>query len=129
VGAERSVCASFSVRAPPCDDGPGIVYRTLVTRQIRKAGYTHRSARTGAVTLIQRFGSALNLDVHFHMLLLDGVYADNHGRPHFQPVKAPDREELEHLVYAISERTGRYLERQGLPVHDQDNSYLVLEPA
>jgi hypothetical protein len=26
------------------------------------------------VTLIQRFGSALNLNVHFHMLLPDGVY-------------------------------------------------------
>jgi hypothetical protein len=24
------------------------------------------------VTLIQRFGSALNLNIHFHMLLLDG---------------------------------------------------------
>ena len=27
-----------------------------------------------AVTLIQRFGSALNPNVHFHMLFLDGVY-------------------------------------------------------
>jgi hypothetical protein len=41
----------------------GIVYRTLATHQIRKAGYTHRSASTGAVTLIQRFGSALNLNM------------------------------------------------------------------
>jgi hypothetical protein len=29
---------------------------------------------TGAVTLIQRFGSALNLNVHFHMIFIDGVY-------------------------------------------------------
>jgi hypothetical protein len=28
----------------------------------------------GAVTLIQRFWSALNLNIHFHMLCLDGVY-------------------------------------------------------
>ena len=33
-----------------------------------------RNVKTGAVTLIQRFGSALNLNVHFHMLFLDGVY-------------------------------------------------------
>jgi hypothetical protein len=108
----------------------GIVYRTLATHQIRKAGHTHESARTGAVTLIQRFGSALNLNIHFHMLLLDGVYTDGHAvqaKPHFQRVKAPDRAELEQLVYAISERTGRYLERQGLLVRDQDNSYLALE--
>jgi ribosomal protein S27E len=110
----------------------GIVYRTLATHQIRKAGHTHRSASTGAVTLIQRFGSALNLNIHFHMLLLDGVYTGGHAaqaKPCFQRVKAPDRAELEQLVYAISERTGRYLERQGLLVRDLDNSYLALEPA
>lgn len=31
------------------------------------------SAVTGVVTLIQRFGSAIDLDVHFHMLVLDGT--------------------------------------------------------
>ena len=30
--------------------------------------------------------------------------------------------------HTISERTGRYLERQGLLVRDLDNSYLALEP-
>ena len=33
-------------------------------------------ARTGAVTLIQRFGSALNPNIHFHMLFPGGVYVD-----------------------------------------------------
>lgn len=54
----------------------GIVYRVLATYLIHKAGFTQATARTGAVTLIQRFGAALNLNVHFHMLLLDGVYVD-----------------------------------------------------
>ena len=40
----------------------GIVYRTIATYLIRKAGYTNSTARAGAVTLIQRFGSALNLN-------------------------------------------------------------------
>ena len=74
------------------------------------------------------FISALSL-FHFHMLLLDGVYTGGHEQPRFQRVKAPDRAELEQLVYAISERTGRYLERKGLLVRDMDNSYLALEPA
>jgi len=42
------------------------------------------------------------------MLLLDGVYVggrDPGGKTRFQRVKAPDRAELEQLVYAISERT------------------------
>jgi hypothetical protein len=49
-----------------------------------------------------------------------------HGQPRFLQVKAPERTELEQLVYTISERTGRYLERQGLLVRDLDNSYLAL---
>jgi hypothetical protein len=57
----------------------GIVYRTIATHLTRKAGYTIASAHTGAVTLIQRFGSALNLNIHFHMLFLDGVYVDGAG--------------------------------------------------
>src|SRR5690606_24648730 len=39
----------------------GIVYRAISGHLIRKAGLTRASAVTGAVTLIQRFGSALNL--------------------------------------------------------------------
>ena len=40
----------------------GIVYRVIATHLIKKAGQTHKTAHTGAVTLIQRFGSALNLN-------------------------------------------------------------------
>jgi hypothetical protein len=38
------------------------------------ARLTHATGKTGAVTLVQRFGSALNLNIHFHMLFLDGAY-------------------------------------------------------
>jgi hypothetical protein len=62
----------------------GIVYRTLTTHITKKVGYNKKTAQTGAVTLIQRFGSALNLNIHFHMLYLDGVYAgDNYGKTRF----------------------------------------------
>jgi hypothetical protein len=37
----------------------GIVYCTLATHITKKAGYNKKMAQTGAVTLIQRFGSAL----------------------------------------------------------------------
>ncbi len=37
----------------------GIVYRCIATHLIKKAGFSCTAARTGAVTLIQRFGSAL----------------------------------------------------------------------
>ena len=54
----------------------GIVYRCIATHLIKKAGFSRKTAQAGAVTLIQRFGSALNLNVHFHMLFLDGVYVE-----------------------------------------------------
>ncbi len=43
----------------------GIVYQAIASHLIRKAGLTRKTAHSGAVTLIQRFGSALNLNVHF----------------------------------------------------------------
>ena len=45
----------------------GIVYRAISRHIVRRAGFSRSSAETGAVTLIQRFGSALNLNIHFHM--------------------------------------------------------------
>lgn len=54
----------------------GVAYRVISMHLVKKAGYSKKIARTGAVTLIQQFGSALNLNIHFHMLFLDGVYVD-----------------------------------------------------
>ena len=55
----------------------GIIYRAIATHINNKAGHTKTTAHTGAVTLIQRFCGAINLNVHFHMLFLDGAYVDN----------------------------------------------------
>ncbi len=77
----------------------GIVYRAISAHLIRKAGLTRASAVTGTVTLIQRFGSALNLNVHFHLLVLDGVCRrEGEGRLRFVPVPSPSTEELKGLV-------------------------------
>jgi hypothetical protein len=104
----------------------GIVYRVIATHLIRKSGHTHRTAHTGAVTLIQRFGSALNLNIHFHMLFLDGVYVDQpNGTARFRWVKAPTSQELTQLAQTIAHRVGLFLERQGLLERDAENSYLA----
>ena len=92
-----------------------------------KAGLSKAHGHCGAVTLIQRFGSALNLNVHFHMLLPDGLYVDGVTGPRFHPVTAPTSEELQRLVTQISERIGRQLERKGLLVRDSESSHLGLE--
>jgi hypothetical protein len=43
--------------------------------------------RSGCVTVIQRFGSGLNLSLHFHTLLFDGVFFAGHanGELDFRP--------------------------------------------
>ena len=81
--------------------------------QIVKTTYTRTAAYTGAVTLIQCFGSALNLNIHFHILFLDGVYV-NGADARFRWVKAPTDAELSKLTHTIAYRIGRYLETTGL---------------
>ncbi len=105
----------------------GIVYRVIATHLIKKAGYSNKTARTGAITLIQRFGSALNLNIHFHMLFLDGVYTEGSvgDSARFRWVRSPTSRELTQLVQTIARRVGRYLERQGLLERDAENSYLA----
>ena len=105
----------------------GIVYRCIATHLIKKARFSCTTARTGAVTLIQRFGSALNANVHLHMLFLDGVYVDrtNGSSLRFHWVKAPTSAELTHLTHTIAHRVGRFLERQGLLERDAEDSYLA----
>ena len=106
-----------------------IVYRAISTHLIHKAGFSLKDGATGAVTLIQRFGSALNLNIHFHILFLDGAYVYRDERtPRFQGVKAPDKSELEDLVQLISQRIGRCLERQGLLEQDTESAWLDLDP-
>ena len=104
----------------------GVVYRVIATDLIKKAGHGHATTRTGAVTLIQRFGGALNLNIHFHMLFLDGVYVDHpNGTAWFRWVKAPTNQELTQLAHTIAHRVGRFLERQSLLERDAENSYLA----
>ena len=85
----------------------------ISTHLVKKAGYKKSTAKTGSVTLIQRFGSALNMNLHFHILFIDGVYEqrENFKLP-FRRVSAPSIFELNSLVAKISQRIARYLEKQ-----------------
>jgi len=46
--------------------------RSAYRRQARRQGLT--GAETGMVTSVQRFGGAVNVHLHFHTLVLDGVF-------------------------------------------------------
>jgi len=81
-----------------------------------------------SLTLIQRFGSALNLNIHFHMIFLDGVYVPVEGAaPVFRHVPAPTGTELQELVQQIAVRIGRVLEQRGLIERDMQNAWLAMQ--
>ncbi len=64
----------------------------------------------GAVTFIQRFGSALNLNIHFHTLVFDGVYSRDTGKPtHFRPLPPPSADEVARVLAGTARRIARLL--------------------
>jgi hypothetical protein len=74
---------------------PGVVYLSISCCLVGKAGLTRATGETGAVTLIQRFGPVQNLNLHLHMLFLDGVYPTSGASlPVFRHVAAPGAKDL-----------------------------------
>jgi len=85
-----------------------------VIRRAREFGAT-ANAQCGAVTFIQRFDSALRLNLHLHTLAIDGIYAsDDDGRPQFQAVLPPDDAEIARLTATLAERVRKFFLSRGL---------------
>jgi len=82
-----------------------------VTRGVPRA-----KVQSGAVTFMQRFGSALNLNLHFHCIFLEGVYLDrsDQGRPpRFLQGEPPTDTDIAAVVQKISHRVIRKLRQLG----------------
>ena len=101
------------------------VYRTISGFLLKKAGLTRAQGATGAVTLVQRFGSSLNLNIHFHMIFLDGVYLPAGDSAVFRSLPPPSRTELQALVEQIAARVGRLLEKRGMVERDTEHAWLT----
>jgi len=78
--------------------------------------------RSGCVTVIQRFGGGLNLNLHFHTLLFDGVFFAGHanGELDFRPLPPPTDEEVGVVLTRITARVQRLLKRRGFDASDAD---------
>jgi hypothetical protein len=88
-------------------------------RRARRHGVV--DGRGGAVAILQRFGSALNLNVHFHALVLDGVFAeDGSGGLRFHPATAPSDEEMDRVLATIDRRIRRLLARRRVAIDHDD---------
>ena len=87
-----------------------IFIQTISSYQKKKAKQSGiKAARPGSVTFIQRFGSALNLNVHFHTLFADGVfYKTNDGGYEFLRLSEPTHEELVLLATKIQDKVLKF---------------------
>jgi hypothetical protein len=95
----------------------GVFVRTVFASLRRRARKRWGVAcgQCGAVTFVQRFGDALNLNVHFHSLLLDGVYAPGPGGTlRFHTLPPPEGAEVARVVSQVARRIAHLLERRGL---------------
>ena len=104
-----------------------LVHRAISTYLIKTAGLKKKSgAKTGSVTFIQRFGGSLNLNIHFHILYLDGVWTFEQNKAHFHLIPPPTQSELSNLLKTIAQRTVKLLEKRGLIVRDEGSEHKFL---
>ena len=94
------------------------VVRRVITRHLLgQAGLKADEADSGALTLIQRFGLAANLNIHLHCLVQDGVYKRGiDGAPEFVEVPEPTDEALQSVLHKITTRLMKLLTHRGVLV-------------
>ncbi len=102
-----------------------VINRAISTFLSKQAGLLRTDAQTGAVTLIQCFGSAANLNIHLLCIFLDGVYRTTDEGPVFQPVRAPTTEQLQTLLNQIIKRTMKLLTRLGYLIEEEGMTYMA----
>ena len=82
--------------------------------------------QTGALTYVQRFGGAVNLNIHFHTLFLEGTYSKNRdGKIEFAPGQAPSAEEIKAVLATIQKRVVRHLKKKGYIKDSPDGGELT----
>lgn len=80
----------------------------------------------GSVTFSQRFGSALNLNPHFHALLLDGVF--NARTNVFHPAPELQDEDVKEIVELTAKRVIALLKRRGVLDDDMYDDFACNQP-
>ncbi|HZD04045.1 MAG TPA: transposase [Longimicrobiales bacterium] len=74
-----------------------------------------QDVRLGAVSFLHRFGSSLNPHFHYHLVVLDGVFAENEeGVPAFHEATDLTPEHWQTLQRTVQVRVLRYFRRHGL---------------
>jgi hypothetical protein len=92
-----------------------VYHRSINRHYVSKARKLNlRNPKTGAITVVQRFGGALNLNVHFHTIYIEGVFYENeYGEEAFYEL-IPSHEEVIHLNGILEKRLTRLMEKVDL---------------
>jgi hypothetical protein len=84
--------------------------------QAVKRGAERKKVQAGSVTFLQRFGGALNANLHYHVIVIEGVFLDRAGpglTPRFLKGEPPSDADVAYVVQKISRRVIRTLRRLG----------------
>lgn len=80
-----------------------------------------RGAEVGAVTAVQRFGSFVNANLHFHTLIPDGVWQKQpDGTVRFHRLLPPTDDDVERIAARVVRRTARILGRRDADLAGDD---------
>lgn len=100
------------------------IFKAVITSYLKKKAkqFGISNSQIGAVTFIQRFGSALNLNVHFHTLFCDGVfYKTETGEYKFLRLGEPSKEDLIFLASKIQGKVNALVNKLSLSENAQES--------
>jgi len=111
-----------------------IVIKEIQNYYIKKAeDHGIKNSKPGSVSFTQRWGGALNLNPHLHILVLDGVYTIVKEKPKFHNLPAISDAELADIISKISSKIIRYfkkknyLDKEGTVVNTPEGDTLYSE--
>ncbi|MBW2735297.1 MAG: transposase [Deltaproteobacteria bacterium] len=88
--------------------------------QLRRRGRALgiRDGRPAAITAIQVFGGALNLNVHFHVIAPDALFVADGESLHIEHLPPPTDEDIDALLATVRRKVARLFERGLLAVDE-----------
>jgi hypothetical protein len=96
------------------------IIRTAIAQfyvnQAVKRGVKRQKVQPGSITFLQRFGGSLNANLHYHVIVMEGVFLDRTDqglKPRFLKGEPPSDADVATVVQKISRRVIRKLRRLG----------------